>query len=379
MKEVDYRVEQWSEDAWLAADKEHCQALAASDADPLFNSWLWTTLWWRVFGSNLDAELCVLAVYRKDILVGIAPFYCRREWRKGFLLTTTVQLVGMSWRNLEVQLTEYLDIVATEDDYPAVQKICIERIKEQYPYSELIIVSTRKSDVWMRVLKQQAVGRSSYVRVTDESVSRQADLADGFSAYLSKLKASARRSLVNLRRRLESHGKVEFVVIDAEEDALEALHELNSLHATRWGCIAFAGDRLEFHSKLVVAAMMQGILQMSRLVVGGRVVSVMYDIRLGTRQYNLQMGFDQRFDSKLSLGLLHLGFSIEKAAQDGVTIYDFLAGRGKNADYKRHLSQQSVELGSVQYIGGYMHSCLYRSYDAFRPAKDRLLRTIKTT
>ncbi|AMN47452.1 hypothetical protein ACG33_10145 [Steroidobacter denitrificans] len=363
MTDIDYRVERWSEVDWLASDKEYHRIMSASNADPLFNSWMWTTLWWRIFGSKLEAKLCVLAIYCKDMLVGIAPFYCRSESRKVFFPTTTVQLVGMSWRNPDVQLSEYLDIVATKDAYLGVQKACIKYIKELYAHPEIIIVSTRAPNMWVEALEHR-FGCASYTRSVDASISYQADIDGGFSVYLSNISASARRSLLNLRRRLERHGRVEFLFINTREEALHALHELNLLHATRWGSPAFSGERLEFHSNFILAAMKRGILRMSRLLVGGRPISILYDVRIEKRQYNLQMGFDQTFDNKLSLGLLHLGFSIEDAAHDGVKIYDFLAGEGKKADYKQRLSQASIELRSVQHVDGKVRSCLYRAYDA---------------
>src|SRR6202030_3135857 len=111
-----------------------------------------------------------------------------------------------------------------------------------------------------------------------------------------------------------------------------------------------AASRLASHTELAF----------SRVRVNGNVVSVLYDIRKGTRQYNIKMGFDPKFGHQLSLGLLHLGYAMEAAADRGVTVYDFLAGPGKTSDYKRHLSQARRQLSSVQVLRGHFLPSLYR-------------------
>jgi CelD/BcsL family acetyltransferase involved in cellulose biosynthesis len=93
------------------------------------------------------------------------------------------------------------------------------------------------------------------------------------------------------------------------------------------------------------------------------VVSVLYDIRKGACQYNISMGFDPSFSRKLSLGLLHLGYAMEAAAESQVSTYDFLAGSGLRSDYKRHLSQVRRSLSCVQVLRGFVLPPLYRWHD----------------
>ena len=104
---------------------------------------------------------------------------------------------------------------------------------------------------------------------------------------------------------------------------------------------------------------------MSRLRVGGEVVSVLYDIRKGARQYNISMGFNPRF-TRMSLGLIHLGYAMEGAAERHVSTYDFLAGAVQRSDYKRHLSQMRRELSCVQVLRGRILPSLHRWHDRMR-------------
>jgi CelD/BcsL family acetyltransferase involved in cellulose biosynthesis len=204
-----------------------------------------------------------------------------------------------------------------------------------------------------------------YVRNLDGLVSYQADLSRGFAAYLRLLGQSTRRSLWGLRRRLAMQGEASFEPV-AREEIDRGFAELNRLHELRWQKPAFSGAGLDFHIRLARQLAARGELAASRLRVGGKVVSVLYDIRKDARQYNISMGFDPLFSPKLSLGLIHLGYAMEAAAHSGVSTYDFLAGSGQRSDYKRHLSQTRRSLSCVQILRGHLLPSLYRWHDRVR-------------
>ena len=122
-------------------------------------------------------------------------------------------------------------------------------------------------------------------------LSYQADLTAGFPAYLRDLHQSTRRSIWNLRRRLQEFGPVRLEDLPAQEIA-SGFRDLNRLHELRWQKPAFGVRRLQFHTALAQRLAERGELALSRLWVGGQVVSVLYDIRKGARQYNIKMAFD---------------------------------------------------------------------------------------
>ena len=83
----------------------------------------------------------------------------------------------------------------------------------------------------------------------------------------------------------------------------------------------------------------QGRLRFSRLSIDNTPVSIVYHLRGGNREYNLQMGFDDGLHSaKMSLGLLHLGYEIERAALEGTSALDLLAGQGKQGFFKQRIA-----------------------------------------
>jgi CelD/BcsL family acetyltransferase involved in cellulose biosynthesis len=358
-------VRRWTNEEWHANQASWAALQARSSADRLFLSWEWLTLWWRYYGGTLGRTPDILAFYRGADLVGLAPLYHRRVRRGGLLLAHSVQVIGLSWRDPEPLISEYLDVIAAREELDEVRRACAQVLLEQPSWSELVIGLTAAADRWRDAFAPTVSSKARYVRNVDRCVSYQADLSEGFGRYLRTLGQSTRRSVWNLRRRLARLGEVR--VEQLREDEIEqGFADLNRLHALRWRRPAFTGKRLSFHTSLAKLLAARGELAFSRLSIGGEVVSVLYDIRREQRQYNLKMGFDPSLSLQVSLGLIHLGYAMESAAAEQVRIYDFLAGPGRTSDYKRHLSQVRRELSSVQILRGRLLPSLYRWRDRGR-------------
>jgi GNAT acetyltransferase-like protein len=342
--------------------------LAQSDADSLFLSWEWLTQWWLRFGAKSGAVANILGFYRDESLVGVAPFYEKMVLRRGVLPARSVQLIGHSWRDSTPPTTIYLDVIARRGEADAIRHACMHELFDNSRWSELAIGNTPVGGQWRAAAADRGSLRQ-YVRELDRAISFQIDLSLGFPRYLESLGQSTRRSLWNLRKRLELSGPVRLEHVSTS-DLAEGFGDLNRLHKLRWQRPAFAGARLEFHEALAAQLSAHNELAFSRLRVGGRVVSVLYDIRKGACQYNIKLGFDPAFSNQLSLGLLHLGYALEAAAQSGVSVYDLLAGPGLKSDYKRNLSQVRRELSCLQILRGGLLPTLYRWHDRVRRSPD---------
>jgi CelD/BcsL family acetyltransferase involved in cellulose biosynthesis len=275
--------------------------------------------------------------------------------------------MGLSWRDPIPLISEYLDVIASPPHLDEVREECARMLLDQPAWTEVVIGFTPAGEEWREAFRRSAPTRGGhYTRVLDRSVSYHADLGRGFAAYLKGLGQSTRRSVWNLRRRLaEEHGQVCFEVL-APEEIDSGFSDLNRLHQLRWNRPAFAAERLEFHRSFAARLAARGELAFTRLRVAGKVVSVLYDIRKGARQYNMKMGFDPAFTTRLSLGLVHFGYAMEAAAERGITLYDFLAGPGQTYDFKRNLGQIRRDLSCVQILRGHVLPALYRWRERWR-------------
>ena len=360
----------WSLEEWLQSEAAWDRLLTRSNADALFLSWQWLTHWWKYYGEALGLAPEILAFYRSGNLVGLAPLYRRDLTRAGVVRTYSVQVMGVAWRDPFPLISEYQDVIAQSEDLQAVREECVRILLAQPAWTEFVIGCTAAGAEWRDAFSHLAPADSHYARKLDRSMSYQADLAQGFDAYLRTLGQSTRRSLWSLRRRLaEEHGEVRCEFL-ASEQIDDGFSDLNRLHELRWNKPAFGGERLEYHKRFAAGLAARGELAITRLRVAGNVVSVLYDIRKGTRQYNLKLGFDPAFATRLSLGLIHFGYAMEAAAERGVTLYDFLAGPGQRYDFKRNLGQTRRELSCVQIVRGWWLPPLYRWRDRLRRSED---------
>ncbi len=303
-----------------------------------------------------------MGAWRGDELVGLAPFHLRSARRHGLLPVRSLQPVGAAWRDSGCEPSEYLDIICRTSDRVAVHRAIRDALLRDPAWNELALPNTTRFDDWRQGFEETP---RLACRIVDQWSSHQCELGSGFAVYVRNLGASTRRSMFHMRRRLAKGGPVDLELVDPGHSGA-ALAELNELHARRWQAPAYSPRALEFHAAITGLFGASGQLRLSRLRVAGQVVSVLYDLRIARHQYNLQMGFDPAHGEGVSLGLLHLGFQMERAADEGVTTYDLLAGRGRSTDYKPRLAGRQVRMATVHAMRGRLHSRLLRAYSAVR-------------
>ncbi len=362
-------VRRWSEEEWIQSRARWNDILDGSTGDPIFSSWEWQTGWWRHFGQTLGGELLLLSFERNGKLIGLMPAYLTVVRRRGLRLRS-VQMVGHHFRNPDALISEYLDVIAKPDCARDVARAGVAWLLGETACDEFVVSFGRAGSVVSQALRDSAYGRGGYCRGTDYIDAYAADLTRGFGEYLGSLGGSSRRSLYLLRRRLEGHGSIHFDHASLDE-LIDTLNLMNRLHSSRWGEPAFTGQRLAFHQEYARAMSAVGRLFLSRLWVGDRVVSVLYDVVGSRGQYNLQMGFDQTFSERVSLGRLHFGYALEHAASRNVGRYDFLAGTGRRTQYKASLSQEIQRLSTTQLLTKRWIGTLYRLHDSCKPSDRR--------
>jgi CelD/BcsL family acetyltransferase involved in cellulose biosynthesis len=184
--------------------------------------------------------------------------------------------------------------------------------------------------------------------------------------YLARLSAGTRRKLHNQRKRLDNPS----VQYAAAEDVGAMLERIDSFHRDRWGKRHLKGAIRRFHEQFATLKAREGTLRMSSLISGGRVLSAIYNVRIGDIEYNIQQGFDTRHRPGLSPGYLHLGFCLEAACAAGVGTFDLLGGRGRRRNYKQDFDATMTELVTWQVIRRQPYAWLYRQYDR-RPGSGR--------
>lgn len=209
--------------------------------------------------------------------------------------------------------------------------------------------------------------RDCYVREVDFLEAHAVEFPRNFGEYLKGLTSGVRRKVWNQRSKIPG---AQFCDVG---DVRAFLDSLDGFHAQRWGHPHYVGTRRDFHVDFATAAAERGELRMSQLCVDGKILSATYDIRAGGREYNLQAGFDTS-TSGFSPGYLHFGFSIERACAEGVRVFDFLAGEGRNRQYKQDFLTTARSLTTFHVLRSAPLRWIYRGHDRLNTLKSKFSR-----
>jgi hypothetical protein len=198
--------------------------------------------------------------------------------------------------------------------------------------------------------------------VRDSDRGTRVQTRGSFADYLSGLGRHTRLKLYSRRGYLEGLGDIELEHATAETTGM-FFDILNRLHRRRWGDDCFSGKDLQFHREFLGRLAPERQYELSCIRHNENPISVIYNVTAGDVTYNLQSGFDENFDRKLSLGTLHLGLSIEKAfSDDTVSMFDLLAGSGKHEYYKSRYHGEDVEFITLQVARTGFLKFIYRLY-----------------
>lgn len=345
------RVERLSELRFKTMAEDWQACLSASNAHSLFMSWPWLYSWWETWSQTLGLELVLLGVFdAQGKLVGIGPFYRRDLILPLGLRVRRLHLIGSAWRIAPTVRTEYCGLILCEDRAADICSVLINAISQrrwdEWVLCDVVVTELERLSQHAGALDGQT-GR--IFRMQDEGV--RLDTRGEFRQWLTELGSNTRLKVYNRRDYLRGRGELDFTVCDPAVDG-DPLEQLNEFHMARWGKPAFDEEALRFHRRLMDRLPdWKGQVNCSVLRFNGVCVSVLYDVTIGGQRLNLQSGYLENLDRRVSLGSLHLGFAIEEAFEDpSTTRYDLLAGAGKNYSYKHHFRGKVIQFNTVQLV-----------------------------
>ena len=359
-------VQHWNEEKFLNSKKEWNDLLKHSNSDQLFLSWEWQSTWWKTFADSKSMELNLVTATTDDgTLVGIAPLYLVTTAIRNFIKIKRLQFIGNCWRGVPTMLTELMDFIVDKTVASSVIRALCAHISSLQYWDEFIFPSLDTQSETYRLLLNDNLFPNCYLRHAEEYNSYYLKLDRQFQDYTQSLGKNTRLKLFNRRNILNSLGDVTFDRMQAD-DIDEMFKSLNSLHRTRWNKPIFEGERLKFNTMVARSLAERGCLNFSILSLNKRPISIQYNFIVDNHNYNIQAGFDTSLHKKISLGYLHFGYEIEASFNQQCTKYDFLAGEGKNTQYKKRLTNDYQEMVDLQIVRRPTLKMLYKFYDLMR-------------
>lgn len=320
----------------------------------IFQTKAWQRTWWEIWGSTRGFRFFKGAPYpavglyiHSYRLLGILPIRC-------------LQFVGTNYRCISTPRSEYNTLIQRRkhDANPglgAIENLVLGR------WSEAVFRDVPSASPDIVELRRMADQNGWLWRIVGEDVAYSIDTKGDWDGYLSMLGKNSRLRLFNRRKLLEDHGRIE--LINAWPAQVDHFFELlNGFHIKRWGRRCFNEQSLAFHLAFLESVVDEnGEPELSILYCNGQPISVLYNVLYDGCVYNIQAGFEECFHRKLAVGTLHLGYSIQDSFErSGVNKFDFLAGSGKNENYKARLATDSEKLVSVMLVRNRLLQLLYR-------------------
>lgn len=147
------------------------------------------------------------------------------------------------------------------------------------------------------------------------------------------LSANSRQQLARSRRELSTVGPLRLEAAETTEEALSFLDRLQQLHIRSWtrrGRVhGFTHPIVDpFHRKLIERLAPCRGVELLKLTAGDREFGFLYNFRRDRIVYAYQSGFDDA-DRRLRPGYVAHAMAIERAARQGDSIYDFMAGSNR--------------------------------------------------
>lgn len=354
------RVRTWSEEEFASAAGTWQELVARSDADPLFMSWDWQWLWWHHHRELLGGTLAIVACYAGSRLVGLAPFYLRSVPHRAGIRATRMEIIGSTFRDGRGVFSEYLDLIADRAYVDEVASAVGRHLRADGRWSDLVVGNSPAEGVAASLVRDH-LAAVCLVRETDPMESHRAELPADFPTYLSSLSGGIRRKVSNHRSKLVNPR----LVVAGPDEVFQVFDQIDAFHLERWKAPQYVGVAREFHFALARALIARGALRMSTLFSAGAPLAVMYNVRIGTTEYNIQSGFDPAQAVGLSPGYLHFGYSLEEACRDGIRRFDFLAGEGRNRQYKQDFMTTEFPLLTFHAIRARHLKVVYRAHGLF--------------
>jgi CelD/BcsL family acetyltransferase involved in cellulose biosynthesis len=235
----------------------------------------------------------------------------------------------------------------------------VEYLSNKKDWDEFVICDLQKNTDTYKQIKKQKKESNWFVDIAEQELGMNIGVFGKFEDYVKGLGRNTRLKLFNRRKYLNGLGNIKYASA-SNENVSQYLSILNTFHQKRWGKDCFAERSLDFHKTLLNRLNGQQSYSLDCINIDGKAISILYNLIMGHTVYNIQSGFDENFDKKLSLGTLHMGFAIERAFNDqSVVNFDMLAGKGKSEFYKSKYKGRMVDFVTLRVTRSLILKLLY--------------------
>lgn len=298
--------------------------LAKSGSNTIFLTHEWMTSWIECF-MNDQCQLFVLAVYDRQELVGVAPWYIRRR-RCGPVLFRQIEFVGTPEAG-----SDYLDVFIKRGREKDVAQSLYHFILEEASseWDVLMLHDLRSDSLFLLHFANRILEQGKYLELTHGSFCPIVFLPKTADAFLMGLSAHRRSQFKRYLKLLNQDQGFIHETFSAHEELARAVETFSLFYTAK----KHDGDEQlpAFLKRLTSRCSQKGLLQIDLLTSGAVTLAALFHLRYQEKLYLYAMVTDKEYNPKVSIGNTLVGLCLQQAIAQGITVYDFLKGA---EDYK---------------------------------------------
>lgn len=310
-----------------------------SPGKSVFRTEHWVQAWIDTWGKDPRIRLMDLGGRGHPL----EQVYLIKHRLKKILPVNTLCLAGVGFGAMSTPRAEYNDISSLLEMAGGVNEL--QKLLRPLGWQQFVITDIDTTTPAMAEIEQLVDGTGWRIH-TEKTELAYSIRHTSFDDYLKGLGANTRLTYFNRRERLAQHGEIAFEDY-AIHDAPIFFKYLNQFHLKRWGTPCYSPDSQafmqNFAERLTAAG---GKIVMQAMTVNGETVSVLFDVIWQQTRYNFQSGYAENRFPKIALGSLHFGYAVQVALEQRQD-YDFMAGIGKQSNYKEKISKNSAHIKAL--------------------------------
>jgi len=303
---------------WQELSTQWNDLLSKSASNTIFLTWEWLFSWAECY-INANREIFILAVFDKEELLGIAPWYVNHQREYYFLAYKQIEFLGTP-----ESASDYLDVfVKKGKEKEVANRIYDYLIREATSSWDCLAFKDVPVDSpfffhFMNRMEEEGkyaeIGRGSICPVS----SRPAGTGDFFLNI-----SQHRRQRFSRELKLLNDGGIDYRSISSGADLSGALQELFSFHERQKD---FKDRQLYRLIEKFAARCRDGSVEIDLLSHQGKNIAGLLHLRHQDTLSLYLMATDKGFNPKISIGNVLVGLSIKRAFEREFSTYDFLKG-----------------------------------------------------
>ncbi len=309
--------------------------LEKSAANTVFLTWEWLIAWSETFLGN-KRDMFVVMVYEGNSLVAIAPWYVHNA-AKGLLSVRQIEYLGTPDAG-----SDYLDVIVKKGKEKEVASFLYRFLLDNASgrWGRLRLHDVPANSLFLLHFLNNIRADGKYAAMSDASYCPFSILPETEEAFFSGLSSRRGQRFRQDLRNLQKQDTIEHLTCSTGN--LDAqLEEFFRLYSEKAG---WQGDSLKQLIRRYLDLKGEGAIQLDFLVAGEVNVGGLLHLKYGNTLYMYLMAIDKTYNSKVSIGNLLVGLSINNAIASGITCYDFLKGE---EDYKFHWANAGQRTASL--------------------------------